>query len=73
MIKCDFLIVGAGYSGATLASLISSSSNKKVVVIDKKKHIGGQAGDYYNKYGVLVHRYGPQYLIICQILLNGYM
>jgi UDP-galactopyranose mutase len=32
-----------------------------IVVIDKRKHIAGNCYDYKNKYGVLVHKYGPHY------------
>lgn len=33
--------------------------NKRVLVIDRRPHIGGNAYDYYNEAGVLIHRYGP--------------
>ncbi len=55
----DFLIVGAGFSGSVLAERLASVGNKKVLIIDKRNHIGGNAYDYYNEDGILVHKYGP--------------
>ncbi|MDJ1493502.1 UDP-galactopyranose mutase [Cytophagaceae bacterium DM2B3-1] len=55
----DYLIVGAGFAGAVLAERLAKKSNKKVLIIDKRKHIGGNAYDYYNESGILIHKYGP--------------
>jgi len=55
----DFLIVGAGFAGSVLAERLASRANKKVLIIDKRDHIGGNAYDYFNKDGILVHKYGP--------------
>ncbi|OPX84708.1 MAG: UDP-galactopyranose mutase [Pelotomaculum sp. PtaB.Bin104] len=55
----DFLIVGAGFAGCTLAERLAAGLNKKVLLVDKRNHIGGNAYDYYNKDGILVHQYGP--------------
>ncbi len=55
----DYLIVGAGYAGSVLAERLAAGAGKKVLLIDKRMHIGGNAYDYYNEDGVLVHRYGP--------------
>jgi len=57
----DFLIVGAGYSGSVLAERIASTMNKKVLLVDRRSHIAGNAYDYYNEDGVLVHKYGPHW------------
>lgn len=54
----DYLIVGAGFSGSVLAERIASVLKKKVLLIDRRGHIGGNAYDYYDKNGVLVHKYG---------------
>ncbi|MBD3228236.1 MAG: UDP-galactopyranose mutase [Candidatus Lokiarchaeota archaeon] len=59
--KYDFLIVGAGFSGAVLAQKLASELNKKILIIDKREHIGGNCYDFYNENGVLVHKYGPHY------------
>ena len=55
----DFLIVGAGFAGATLAERIATQLDKRVILIDKRKHIGGNAYDHYHSSGFLVHKYGP--------------
>jgi UDP-galactopyranose mutase len=55
----DYLIVGCGFSGSTLAERIASQLDKKVLIIDKRNHIGGNAYDYYDGNGVLVSKYGP--------------
>lgn len=51
------LIVGAGFSGVTLANLIASKLNEKVLVIDKKNHIAGNSFDYFDD-NICVHKYG---------------
>ena len=55
----DYLIVGAGFAGSVLAERLASKAGKKVLIIDQRNHIGGNAYDYYNKDGILVHKYGP--------------
>lgn len=55
----DYLIVGAGFSGSVLAERLASQLNKKVLLIDRRNHIGGNAYDYFNEDGILVHKYGP--------------
>ena len=55
----DYLIVGAGFAGSVLAERLASGSNKKVLICDKRPHIGGNAYDFYNDDGVLIHKYGP--------------
>jgi UDP-galactopyranose mutase len=55
----DYLIVGAGFAGSVLAERLASQANKKVLIIDKRDHIAGNAFDYYNNDGILIHKYGP--------------
>jgi UDP-galactopyranose mutase len=55
----DWLIVGAGLAGATLAECIASKFGKSVLVIDQRYHVAGNAWDEYNEHGILVHKYGP--------------
>ncbi|MDB4999486.1 MAG: UDP-galactopyranose mutase, partial [Mucilaginibacter sp.] len=55
----DFLIVGAGFAGSVLAERLASVENKKVLLLDKRNHIGGNAYDYFNEAGILIHKYGP--------------
>lgn len=55
----DYLIVGAGFAGCVLAERLARVENKKVVIVDKRNHIGGNAYDFYNADGILIHKYGP--------------
>lgn len=55
----DYLIVGAGFAGSVLAERLASQAGKKVLILDKRNHIGGNAYDYYNADGILIHKYGP--------------
>ena len=40
------IVVGAGFSGATIANLIATELNEKVIIIDKKEHVAGNSYDY---------------------------
>ncbi len=55
----DYLIVGAGFAGSVLAERLAAGSGKKVLIIDKRPHIAGNAYDYHNEEGILIHKYGP--------------
>ena len=53
----DYLIVGAGFFGATFARLMTDAG-KKCLVVDSRRHIGGNA--YSERIeGIDVHLYGP--------------
>jgi UDP-galactopyranose mutase len=54
----DYLVVGAGFAGCTLAERLAAF-DKKVLVVDKRPHLGGNAYDHFDEHGVLVHKYGP--------------
>src|SRR5215213_8650199 len=55
----DYLVVGAGFAGATIAERLAAHAGKRVLICDKRPHIGGNAFDYYNEHGILIHKYGP--------------
>jgi UDP-galactopyranose mutase len=55
----DYLIVGAGFAGSVMAERLARGSGKKVLLCDKRPHIGGNAYDYFNEDGILIHKYGP--------------
>ena len=57
--RFDYLVVGAGFAGSVIAERLVSQLGKRVLIIDKRDHIGGNAYDYYNEDGILIHRYGP--------------
>ncbi len=54
----DYLIVGAGFAGSVLAERLATKAGKKVLIIDQRNHIGGNAYDFYNNDGILIHKYG---------------
>jgi UDP-galactopyranose mutase len=55
----DYLIIGAGFAGSVLAERLATTLDKRVLVVDRRSHIGGNAYDYFDDDGILVHRYGP--------------
>ncbi|WP_199914052.1 NAD(P)-binding protein, partial [Xanthomonas fragariae] len=55
----DYLIVGAGFAGSVLAERLATGLGKRVLVVDRRPHIGGNAYDFHDDAGVLIHRYGP--------------
>jgi UDP-galactopyranose mutase len=57
--RYDILIVGAGYAGSIMAERLATQRGQRVLVVDRRDHIAGNAYDYYDEHGVLVHRYGP--------------
>lgn len=54
-----WIVVGAGFTGATIAERIAAELDQRVLVIDRRDHIGGNAYDYPGEYGILIHKYGP--------------
>jgi UDP-galactopyranose mutase len=58
MEKFDSLVVGAGYAGAVMAERLASQCGERVLVIDRRDHIAGNAYDYVDEHGVLIHAYG---------------
>ncbi len=55
----DYLVIGAGFAGAVVAERLAAGLGKRVLVIDKRSHVAGNAYDFYNEQGILVHLYGP--------------
>jgi UDP-galactopyranose mutase len=56
----NVLIVGAGPVGCTVANILSNK-NYKIRIVDSRNHVAGNCYDYHDKFGVLVHKYGPHY------------
>ncbi|MBI5280547.1 MAG: UDP-galactopyranose mutase [Candidatus Solibacter usitatus] len=55
----DWLIVGAGFSGCTLAERIASQLRQTVLLIDRRPYLGGNAADALDPHGIFVHLHGP--------------
>lgn len=58
--KWDYLIVGAGLTGAVCARLLAEQ-DKTCLVVDSRGHVGGNCYDATNGYGILTHVYGPHH------------
>lgn len=54
----EIVVVGAGFSGSVVAERLACAGHK-VWVVERRPHIAGNAFDYLDDAGVLVHRYGP--------------
>ena len=55
----DYLIVGAGFAGSVMAERLANGSGKRVLICDQRPHVAGNAFDFYNDDGILIHKYGP--------------
>ena len=53
----DYLVVGSGITGATIARNLADAG-KQVTVVERRSHIGGNSYDYTLN-GIPVHKYGP--------------
>lgn len=53
----DYVIVGAGFTGATCAQVLTERG-KRCIVVDKRSHVGGNCYTE-NWNGINVHMYGP--------------
>ena len=54
----DYVVVGSGFWGATIARKIAES-DRKVLVLEKRNHIGGNSYSYADaKTNVEIHKYG---------------
>lgn len=59
MARFQWIVAGAGFTGAVIAERIASQLDQTVLVIDRRDHIAGNAYDYSGPYDILVHKYGP--------------
>ncbi|GAB4339382.1 MAG: UDP-galactopyranose mutase [Candidatus Abyssubacteria bacterium] len=57
--KHDYLVVGAGLAGCVVAEQLATRGQRTVLIVEKRDHIGGNCYDYYDRSGILVHKYGP--------------
>lgn len=57
--RYDALVIGAGFAGAVTAGELARRGGKKVLVLERRDHIGGNAYDHLDRFGVLIHQYGP--------------
>lgn len=54
----DYIVVGAGFFGATVAERLAAAS-KKVLIIDRRNHVAGNAYSFRDQEtGIEIHKYG---------------
>jgi UDP-galactopyranose mutase len=56
----DYLVVGSGLTGATIARHLADH-HREVLVIDRRPQLGGNVRDHLHPSGIRVHTYGPHY------------
>lgn len=57
--RYDYIIIGAGFAGTVVARELAEQGGKQVLILERRNHIGGNAYDYLNEAGILIHKYGP--------------
>lgn len=58
--EVDYLVVGSGITGATIARVLADAGYETMVV-ERRSHIGGNVYDYTHPTGIRIHAYGPHY------------
>jgi UDP-galactopyranose mutase len=58
--RVDYLIVGAGLTGAVIARTLADAG-REVLVLDRRSHLGGNVHDHTHPSGIIVHTYGPHH------------
>jgi UDP-galactopyranose mutase len=71
--NADFLIIGAGFTGLTLAERLSNELGASCLIIERRSHLGGNAYDEHDDNGVLIHKYGPHYFRTDQAHVLDYL
>ena len=56
--SAGWLVVGAGFTGASAARYLAETTGEKIIVIDRRDHVAGNAYDELVS-GIRLHRYGP--------------
>jgi UDP-galactopyranose mutase len=56
----DFVVVGSGITGATIARQLADAG-RDVLVVDRREHAGGNVHDFTHPSGIRIHTYGPHY------------
>jgi UDP-galactopyranose mutase len=60
MTRVDYLIVGSGLTGATIARRLADAG-REVLVLERRPHLGGNVHDFRHPSRIWIHTYGPHY------------
>ncbi len=60
MITADYLVIGSGLTGATIARILTDHK-KEVLLLERRRHLGGNVYDFTHPSNIRVHAYGPHY------------
>ena len=58
--KHEYLIVGTGLVGATIARTLADAG-RTVLIVERRAHIGGNVHDSLHQSGIRMHDHGPHY------------
>jgi UDP-galactopyranose mutase len=56
----DYLVVGSGLTGGTIARVLTDY-HREVLVLERRAHLGGNVFDTLHSSNVRIHTYGPHY------------
>jgi UDP-galactopyranose mutase len=56
----EYIIVGSGITGSTIARMLADAG-KRPLIVERRAHRGGNVHDSVHECGVRVHTYGPHY------------
>jgi UDP-galactopyranose mutase len=56
----DYLVVGSGLTGGTIARHLADAG-REVLIVDRRTHVGGNVHDHVHPSGIPIHTYGPHY------------
>jgi len=59
-LTADYVVVGSGLTGATIARMLADA-RRQVMVLEKRGHVGGNVFDHMHESGIRIHDYGPHY------------
>lgn len=59
-VVADYVVVGTGLTGGTIARLLHDAG-REVALVDRRDHVGGNVHDHRHSSGIRVHTYGPHY------------